>query len=722
MNILQVLPSLDVGGVETGTVDLARYLVMKGHKAIVASSGGRLVKELEAAGARHYTLPVHKKDVFNVIKMVGELRAIIRKEDIDVVHARSRAPAWSSFFAARMMKRPFITTAHGHYSRHFFSEVMGWGRLVIVGSNVMARHMTHDFGVPHTRIRLIPRGVDLDKFTFRGEREGPVTEFTIGMISRITPLKGHPDFLKAASIISRSIPRLRVIIVGDVPKGKEKYREELELLTRRLGLSRTVEFSGTQEDVPGILKNLDVLVSATVTQEAFGRSIVEAQASGVPVVATRVGGVVDIVEDGANGLLCNPSDPKDMAEAVLRIYRDRNLRDRIVARARQRVEERFTLNQMAEATMAVYEEAMRQLNILVIKMSSIGDCILSMPSLRAIRSKFKDATVKVLVGLPARDVFKNCPYIDDRIVCDLKGKDRGPWGFWRLAKALQKEYFDIVVDLQNNKASHLLAFLSLASLRYGYDNGKWSFLLNRTVKDDRVPIDPIEHQGRTLATLGVTDIDKTLELFPGEDEERWVQDFLRSHWIKPGHILIGIALRASSKWLTKNWPLGSIAELCDRLGSRNIRAVITGAQGDAALAKRLMKSTHSKPILALGKTSILELAALMRHFSCFITPDSAPMHIARSMGVPVVALFGPTDPARHFVPSAHSIVLRKAVRCGPCYSPHCMRNFKCMKGITVDEVFEAAEKILSGPREDKSTGHLLSGEEAIHKKVSRPSQ
>ncbi len=724
MNVLQVLPSLDVGGVETGTVDLVRYLVQNGHKAVVVSSGGRLTNEVTRAGARHYALPVHKKNILTMIRMARRLCDVIRQEEIDLVHARSRIPAWSAFFASRIMKKPFVTTAHGYYSRHLASEVMGWGRFVIVASHVMARRMMHDFGVPHTRIRLVPRGVDLGRFTFREPHERQSDEFAIGIISRITPLKGHTDFLKAVGILSRTIPRLRVVIVGDVPRGKEKYRAELELLTKRLGLARTVEFLGTQEDIPGILRGLDVVVSATVTQEAFGRSIIEAQASGVPVVATRVGGVVDIIEDGTNGILCTAQDPRDIARAIIAVYKDQDLRSRLVYNARRIVEERFTLERMAQETIAVYEEAVRQLNILVIKVSSIGDCILSIPSLRALRSAFKGATLKVLVGVSARDVFNNCPYIDDRIVCDLNGKDRGLWGLRRLARVLQKEYFDIVVDLQNNKKSHLLAFLSFASQRYGYDNGKWSFFLNRKVKEDHIPRDPIEHQSRTLALMGVDRVEKALELFPSADDERWAQQFLRANWIKPGQPLVGIALRASEKWLTKNWPLSHVAALCDRLGAKNIRTVITGTKEDAKLSPRLLKSVRSKPIMAVGKTSILELAALMRHFDCFITPDSAPLHVACGMGVRVIALFGPTDPSRHFVECAGSVVMKAQMKCGPCYSPHCMRNFKCMKAISVNEVFEAAEKAVFAVRVNGSgkarEGDAADAEDPREDAASRP--
>ena len=695
MNILQVLPTLDVGGVETGTIDLARYLVSRGHRAVVVSGGGRLVKELDAIKARHYTLPVGRKSVFTVIRMIRALRDIIRAEDIDIVHARSRVPALTAFLACKITNRIFITTAHGYYNKHLLSEVMSWGRFVIVASNIMAKHMVHNFAVPYNRIRLIPRGVDLTRFKFRDPNTHNPEGFTIGMVSRITPLKGHVDFIKAVSALSRYIPQLKVLIAGGASKAK--YKEDLELLTRRLGLSRTIEFLGPREDVPSVMAELDLLVSATVTPEAFGRVIIEAGASGVPVVSTRVGGVVDIIEDEKNGILCAPSDPKDMADKILKIYKDKELRNRIIFEARARVETDFDMNSMMERTFSVYKEALGSLNILVIKTSAIGDVILSVPSLRAIRAKFPNADIKVLTGVRPREVLDGCPYINDRIVCDFYGKDKGITGLFRIAARLRKECIDMVIDLQNNRKSHIIAFLTFAPLRYGYDNGKLSFLLNKRIKDDARFLDPIEHQFRVLKSAGIRPEDKNLELWPSESARGEAEKILSDNWVKPGQALVGINMRASSRWHTKNWPRLYIAELIDRLAKEfGARVVLTGSASDTDFANAILKHTKSKPIIAAGRTGILELSALMRHFKVYLTPDSAPMHIAAAVGIPFIALFGPTDPARHVPPAKGEFVVikSKGLKCSPCYSPNCMKNVLCMRKITVDEVLDTMKGFL----------------------------
>jgi lipopolysaccharide heptosyltransferase II len=693
MNILQMLPSLDVGGVETGTIDLARYLVRKGHKAIVISGGGRLVKELDKIGARHYTLPVGKKSISSVIKMVRQVSDVIRNEDIDIVHVRSRVPALIAYIACKITNRVFLTTAHGYYKKHFLSKVMGWGRFVIVPSNIIAKHMVSDFGVPYDRIRFIPRGVDLSRFKYRPPETYHPKGFTVGMVSRITPLKGHSFFIKAVSHLRKNIPDLKVVIVGSA--AKDKYMGDLVMLTRRLGLDKTVEFLSAREDVPSIMYELDCLVSATITPEAFGRAIVEAQASGVAVVSTRVGGVVDIIEDEKSGLFCNAEDPKDMADKILKLYRDKDLRAKLVMNGRRRVEENFSLDTMMTKTLSVYEEALKTVSILVIKISAIGDVILSVPSLKAIRSKFKNADIEVLVGLQARDVLDGCPYINGKIVCDFTGKDKGLYGLWKLGADLRKRCFDIVIDLQNNKKSHALSFLSTAPLRYGYNNGKFSFLLNNGIKDDAPYLDPIEHQFRVLKSAGIKPVDKRLELWPSSSDAERIEALFQDNWISPSHNLIGINVRASSRWNSKNWPPKRIAGLCDRLAKEfNMRVVLTGTKEDALFIEKIKGLTDSKPVVAAGRTAIMELASLIKKCKVYITPDSAPMHIASALGTPFIALFGPTDPARHVAPSKNHVVIKKDLKCSPCYSPKCSKGYKCMSGIEVEEVFAAVKNIL----------------------------
>ena len=694
MNILQVLPELNVGGVETGTIDLAKHLVRLGHKSIVVSNGGTLVKELEIEGSKHYSLPVHCKSIFTMIKMVPRLVEIINKEGIDIIHARSRVPAWIAFFAARKTGKVFITTCHGYYKRHFLSRVMGWGKLIICPSQAIARHMIENFQVPHDRIRLIPRSVDIEKFKFVSPDKKRRDIFNVGIIGRLTPIKGHIYFLKAMAKVVRTFPRIKIWIVGDAPLSKEAYKEEIRIMVRRLGLSHCTEFLGTQKDIPEILSNLDLLVFASTYPESFGRVIIEAQAAGVPVVATKVGGVVDIIDDGVTGLLVPPRDPQSMYEAILKIIKDVKLCCSLAENGYKKIKEKFNVGLMVNNSLNVYQEALSHFNILLIKLGSLGDVILSTAALRAIRERFNKENYKIsiLIGAPFKEIVMHCPYIDELIVCDLK--EKGIRAVSKVAKELRKRNFDMVIDLQNNRLSHLLSRLSLAPGRYGYNNGKLGFLLNRRIKDDKAAINPVSHQFRILKMLDIDLKDSRLEVWVRQNDEIFIDEFLRSNWISENSLVIGINIAASERWQTKSWPRERIIKLCEELALRDIRVVLTGTDKDLKATELLVNAIkNAKPIVACGKTSINQLACLIKRCKVYISSDSAPLHLAAAVGTPYIALFGPTDARRHLAPEAKGIVINSNMLCSPCYKPKC-KTRECMKKITVEELLEVIDKLL----------------------------
>lgn len=695
MNILQILPELNVGGVETGTLDLARYLVKHGHKVVVVSGGGELVGELESSGAIHYQLPVHRKSIFTMVKMIPKLVELVKKEEIDILHARSRVPAWIAYFASRKTSRVFITTCHGYYKKHAFSYVMGWGKRVIVLSNIIARHMIDDFGTPHERLRLIPRSVDLEKFKYTSPDKKRKDEFNVGIIGRLTPIKGHLHFVKAMAYVARVVPRLKIWIIGDAPHSKEAYKEQVQVLVKRLGLWHCTQFLGNQRDIPGILAHLDLLVLATTSHEAFGRVIIEAQACGVPVVASRVGGVIDIIDDQKTGLLVAPGDPASIAEAAIKLFKDVGLSRTLAENAYKKVKEKYNIELMAENTIDVYKDALSDFRILIIKFSSLGDIILSTAALRAIRQKLPhNYKISFLVGEESKGLLFNCPYIDELLVCDFKNKDKGVADLLKLAARLRKKNFDIVIDLQNNRRSHILSFLTLALKRYGYDNKKFGFLLNQRIKEGKPIMDPIAHQFRILKMLDIDLESPRLELWPTPQDASYIDEFLQSEWLSAHQLLVGINISASSGWRSKNWPLHHIAKLCEELSRRDMRVVITGTEKDVTQANILINKLKAiKIINACGKTTINQLACLIKKCAVFISPDSAPVHVAASQGVPFIALFGATDPRRHLVPMKECVVIKKDLACSPCYRSRC-KAIKCMELIKPQEVLEAIDKLL----------------------------
>ena len=702
MNVLQLVPKLNVGGVEKGTVEVARFLALKGHKSVVVSGGGKLEKSLSAGGVRHYNLPVGRKNLFLWVYSYFKLKQLIKKENIHIVHARSRIPALIGFFAARHTQRTFITTAHGHYKKHLISRVMGWGKIVIVANATMARYMNETFGVSTHKMIIVPRGVDLEKFSFSPPSSKKSRVLRIGMIARYSPIKGHMDFLKAVSYVSRKMRNVQALMMGDIPSARPEYMKSLELAVRRLAVDKIVEFKDSGEDVASVMESLDVLVSANTAQEAFGRTIIEAQARGVPVVATRVGGVVENVIDGQTGLLCEPMDPMEMAQKIIKFAESPELADSVAVTARRQVEDKYSLKKSLEMELKAYEEVLCRKNILIIKISSLGDVILGVPSLRAIRKKHPNAIIKVLVDVSFGGILKHSPYVDEIITCDFKKRDAGP-SFLKFIERVRSEDIDVSIDLQNSRKSHLTAFLAGIPERYGYDNGKLSFLLNRKTNLPKQKLAPVQHQAQVLALAGITRVEPRLELWSRKEDEEWVERFLSSGWLKSGQKLVALSLSASKRWETKNWSISRMAELADMLAAeKGIRVVAIGVEDDMERAEEFFKKTSAKPMNAVGKTDMGRLISLIKRCDALLTGDSAPMHIAAAVETPHVAIFGPTDPDRHVSPYSGARILKKEMKCSPCYRTFCNRNLKCMSSIKTREVFDSlVELVLAESTEEK---------------------
>lgn len=312
MKVLQVLPELNAGGVERGTVELARYLIQSGHEAVVVSNGGALVAELEAAGARHLTLPVHRKSLKSLFH-VRPLRQLLAREHPDILHIRSRIPGWLAWLAWRRLPpatRPqFVSTVHGFYSVNAYSAVMTRGERVIAVSDCVRAYITKNYPrTPGERIRVIPRGIEPELYfpTFQPAaawRDQWAREFPqlagkrlLTLPGRITRLKGHEDFLQLLAQLQCEGNHLHGLIVGDAHPRKQDYLAEIKNRVTKLGLDHHVTFTGHRRDLREILAITDLVFSLSTQPEAFGRTTLEALALGRPVVGYNHGGVSELLQ------------------------------------------------------------------------------------------------------------------------------------------------------------------------------------------------------------------------------------------------------------------------------------------------------------------------------------------------------------------------------------------------------------------------------------------
>jgi lipid-A-disaccharide synthase len=370
--VLQVLPALNTGGVERGTIEITAALVKAGYRAIVASSGGPMAGEVEAAGGIHITLPLASKNPLTILSNVSKLRDVIRQHKIDIVHARSRAPAWSAFYAATAEGVPFVTTFHSAYGaasriKRAYNSVMAKGERVIAISDFVADYAERTYGVPRDVMRTIPRGVDIESFepsrvaheridALRQTWNLPQNIPVILMPGRLTRWKGQSVLVQALALINRR--NFVCIVVGG---GKDSvYGQEVLRDIQQSGLEKNVVLFDTCRDMPAAYALADIVVVPSTRPEGFGRVVIEAQAMGTPVIASNHGGAKETVIPGETGWLTAPGSSEDLANAIRKVMLmtpdERHVHG---IRARKHIHAHFTTANMADKTLAVYRELLQ---------------------------------------------------------------------------------------------------------------------------------------------------------------------------------------------------------------------------------------------------------------------------------------------------------------------------------------------------------------------------
>jgi glycosyltransferase involved in cell wall biosynthesis len=359
--VLQVLPKLDTGGAERVAVEIAEALTAAGYRALIACESGALTQAALRAGAE--ILP---KSPLAIRRNAGRLARLIQIEDVDIIHAHSRAPAWSAYWAAKRTGKKFVTTYHGTYKENVpgkqrYNEIMAAGDAVIavsafIGERIQARHV--DIG---DRLNVIPGGVDpVDPAAVLGDRAGrlaqswrlPLGAPTIMLPGRLTSWKGQINMITALAAL-RHQDAVLVLVGSD--QGRDKYTKSLISHAEKLGVSDRLRLAGHVEDMPAAMMLADIVVNASTDPEAFGRTIVEAQAMARIVIAADHGGARETIRDGETGFLFPPKDDQALALAIDRVL-DLSPDQRIAwgRHARAMVTEHYSIAAMQKAMLAVY--------------------------------------------------------------------------------------------------------------------------------------------------------------------------------------------------------------------------------------------------------------------------------------------------------------------------------------------------------------------------------
>ena len=368
--ILQVVPELAIGGAERATIDMARAVIEAGGRAIVASAGGELAPNLLRTKAELVTLPVASKNPLVIRRNARKLAQLIRTEGVDLVHARSRAPAWSAYRAAQRVGCPFVTTFHAPYNysnalKKRYNAVMTKGDRVIAISEFIGQHVRDNYGIGDDRLRVVPRGIDIVDFDPAAVSPDRVANLAarwnlpdgkpvVMLPGRLARWKGQMVMVDAmAQLAERDV----ICLMVGVGSGREGLYRELEKKIQALGLATKVVLIDVCTDMAAAYRLADVVVSASIEPEGFGRVAVEGQAMGVPVVATGHGGAVETVDPGITGWLVPPDDATALAEGIKNALElGAEARARLSALARARVAEYFTKPRMCADTLSVYRE------------------------------------------------------------------------------------------------------------------------------------------------------------------------------------------------------------------------------------------------------------------------------------------------------------------------------------------------------------------------------
>ena len=376
--ILQLIPRIDAGGAERTTIDIAAALVAAGARALVASEGGRLTSELQAVGGLLIPFPAGAKNPLSMLLNARRLARLIIAERVDIVHARSRAPAWVALLACRIARVPLVTTFHGAYAGRSalklrYNSVMARGDVVIANSHYTAALIGRLYPWARARLRIIQRGADFSKFSPRAVEPARVArlrkawnvapdERIVLIGARLTAWKGQKVLIEAARLLKeRGLEGVRYVMAGDA-QGRSAYVKELDALIDKAGLKGVAARVGHCTDMPAALLAAAVVAVPSTEPEAFGRTAVEAQAMGAPVVVSDLGAVPETVlappqcaPEARTGWRVKAGDAEALAEALqTALGLGASAREAMARRARAHVETQFSLERMARETLAVY--------------------------------------------------------------------------------------------------------------------------------------------------------------------------------------------------------------------------------------------------------------------------------------------------------------------------------------------------------------------------------
>ena len=380
INVLQVIPRLGYGGAETGCYDIAHYLAEQNFGSYIATSGGDLLKFVKKNKVKVFKFPVHSKNPLIIILNTIMLTCLILIKKINIVHARSRAPAWSCYFACLITNTIFVTTFHGTYNyksklKKFYNSIMLRSKLTIAGSNFIFGHINDNYSEylnKHKKLRVIFRGINVDYFNSKNisilkqeklKREWSIdsNKFIILMPGRLTYWKGQEKFIEALNILMEdyNFTNFHAILLGS-DQGRKVYSKKLFSLVERYSLSKKISFINHCGEMPLAYSLADVVVSASIEPEAFGRIAVESQSMGKPIIASNIGGSKETVLNKKTGFLYKHDDPRELAKCLNTVIQLNQEELKLMGNeGRKNVAKKFDVELMCNSNLREYKKLLK---------------------------------------------------------------------------------------------------------------------------------------------------------------------------------------------------------------------------------------------------------------------------------------------------------------------------------------------------------------------------
>ncbi|MGB9700384.1 MAG: glycosyltransferase [Thermodesulfobacteriota bacterium] len=732
LTILHTESSLGWGGQEIRILQESLGMKARGYRVLVAAPPkSLLLPRAEKAGLEIIPLELAPQYPWVFRQMVS----ILDKKEIDILNTHSSSDSWLGILAAQISGRKPLIIRTRHLSTPISKNL--WSRLiydilpdaVITTGEEIRRQMILENNFDGDKIFSIPTGIDLEEFDPEKIKPSlPHKGLAVGMVGVLRSWKGHQYFLRAVPLILQEIPDAQFYIVGDGPQ-----LNNIKNAIEELRLQNKVILLGHREDIPEIIASLDILVHPSYGHEGVPQTILQALAMRKPVVATRVGSIPEVIIEGRTGILIPPRDAEKIAEGVIEIYKNSELRQILIENGREYIKEKYSHKIMLDRLEELYGDLLsgrlkkrerlvpRLKNLLIkkcmlfapkiglgpkkysagkpnrfliITTTGIGDTLWGTPAIRALKEAYPHSYIGVLTNRLGLEILQGNPRVDKFFIFDKGLKSVISWP-WLLISLRQSNFHTAFIFHSSDRLIWPFCYLAGPNERIGIkgENKGLDFLLTKAV----CPPSGLHGVEKRMYLLQQFDrhfstVRYPLELYLNGRDREAVKNFLRSQGINLKQPLIGLHPGAQKPF--KCWPWERFVEVGLFL-QQKYRAIIfiTGNGKEQEIACKIANNIP-QAIAVAGRFSLRETAALIERLNLFITNDTGPMHIAFALGTPAIALFAATDPAQcgPYL-DQRPIVIYRQKTCHLCLGKKCTHP-KCLEQITSEEVLAAAEILM----------------------------